>query len=678
MPIRYYRRRWYRNPFKRYYQRRLRYRHWRPRKTIRRRWYKRRKLRVRKFKILFPKRKKKFLILKEYQPRNIKKCKVKGSLTLFQSGPHRLQREYSQFMNSYFPEHNEGGGGWSVIKFSLESLYEQRELLRNYWTQSNVQLPLVRYTGCKIKFYKQQNVDYVCTYNLCLPMRVSKYDFISAQPSNMLMKKHKIIVPSKQRKPNSKNYVTKRIKPPEQFSNKWYFAADLYKQPFFILTTSACSLDRMSLNPQSVSSNINIKVLNTDIFKNHNFKNTIHGTLPWGPKEGYWLYGIPNGNQDPPISQLIPLTQTKLAVPGVPINNTAYDTYIKTPTNLGNIFEHNYLTQTKGVFIAKIDPKTLFTEYGPNNRTKKVSEVNTEHPNYQISFLTQRLIQTLRYTPDRDKGDNTVWVVKDSDIQENWDPLDDDTLQNGGFPLWCLLWGWPDFLIKLKSRTQVEDNLILVVHTPYTYPVKDFFIPIDEKFLEGNSPWQEHYLSPTDSQNWHPVLKYQETSIETICETGPFTAKTSTQSIEAHCYYCFYFKWGGCTTDIQNITDPGDLPHYPVPNNFIQGPEIQDPQQDPRNELWDFDMRRHIITDAAAKRIQTDFKPTKITFTGSTMSAEATTQQTLQTFNQTPTSKEKEETSEQQLQLLRDHQHHLRQQLRQLLRQTPSLKYSVL
>ncbi len=220
--------------------------------------------------------------------------------------------------------------------------------------------------------------------------------------------------------------------------------------------------------------------------------------------------------------------------------------------------------------------------------------------------------------------------------------------------------------------------MILVVHSPYTYPEKQFFVPIDQTFIEGNSPWQDNYLSPTDSQNWHPVLKYQERQIENICETGPYTAKTTTNSIEAHCYYRFYFKWGGCTTNIQNITDPGDLPHYTVPNNFIQGPQIQDPSEDPKNEIWDFDIRRHFITDSAATRIKTDYKPAKIAFTGSTLSAEPTTNETLQALNQTPTQEEEETTPEQQLQLLRDHRHQLRQQLRQLLKQTPSLKYSVL
>ncbi len=92
----YYYRRWQRRPFQYRWRRRLRYRSRRPRKTLRRRWrtYRRRNwVRKRKFKLI--KKKKKYLILKEYQPKNIKKCTIKGFMTLFQSGPNRLQRENS-------------------------------------------------------------------------------------------------------------------------------------------------------------------------------------------------------------------------------------------------------------------------------------------------------------------------------------------------------------------------------------------------------------------------------------------------------------------------------------------------------------------------------------------------------------------------------------------------------
>nr|UGV38744.1 MAG: ORF1 [TTV-like mini virus] len=663
-PTRWRQQRWRRRRYRRF---------WNPRKTFRRRWSTyRKRLRVRKK----PKRKLKYLLLKEFQPQNIKKCKIKGILTLFACGPHRLNREYSGFMNSFFPELHQGGGGWSAFKFTLESLFEQRELLRNYWTQSNVQLPLVRYTGCKFRFYRTENVDYVCHYTVCLPMKVSVYDFTSAQPSNMLMKKHKIIVPSRKTNPHRRPYITKRIKSAELFQNKWYFQADLYKTPFVVLITSACCLDRISLNPKAVNSNISLNILNLDLFKAHNFQNIPVGTIEWGPKPGYWLYATPNGDSNPKISSLIFLGQTKYYTTGRTINNTSWEDYKKNPIqNYGNIFHNDYITHTKGLFIAEVPPSTLFSPTHQTYRNQTITQVNASQTSWKIAVLTQPIYITVRYTPERDKGlKNSIYLVKDTDIQNNWDPPEDEQLTYSGFPLWCLLWGWTDWVIKIKSRSQIEETHILVIKTDMTYPQKETLVLLDQTFIDGNSPWQQQHLTPTDSQSWHPKLKFQEREIATICETGPFTAKTDTTSIEAHCEYRFYLKWGGCTTDIQNITDPGEQPHFPVPNNFLQGPEIQDPASDPKNELWDFDYRRQIITKKAADRIKKDFSHEKITVTGSKLSAD--TKRPLSSPEETPTPEETETTPEQQLQLLRNQQQQLRKQLRKLLKTTPNFKYS--
>nr|UGV36907.1 MAG: ORF1 [TTV-like mini virus] len=669
---RFYYRRWNRRPWQRWRWRKRRItRLRRPRKTFRRRWRLRTNyFRVRKYK---PKRKLRYLRLKEYQPQNIKKCKIKGMLQLFACGPNRLNKEFSSYLNSFFPEHNQGGGGWSAYKFTLESLYEQRELLRNYWTQSNVQLPLVRYCGCKFKFYRAEDIDYVCYYNVCLPMKVSVYDFTSAQPSNMLMKRKKIIVPSKRTNPHRKGYITKRIKCTELFQNKWYFQSDIYKTPFLILITTACSLDRMTLNPRSKSSNISLNALNLDIFKNHNFQNIPVGTQPWGPKAGYWLYGTLNADDNPQIKNLIFLGQTKTYQKGNTLGSSTNWTNYNNgkQENFGNVFHKDYITQTVGVFIATTPPNEQFWTH----KEKRINDKDNTVQSFKITKLTQPLIVTIRYTPERDKGyKNKIYLVKDTDTTESWQEPEDETLIHTGYPLWCLLWGWTDWCTKIKSRLQVEDSTILVIETDTTWPKKEKLVLIDNTFIQGTSPWQTQTLYPVDSQMWHPVVKFQEAQIETICETGPFTAKTYNNSIEAHCEYRFYLKWGGCTTDVQHITDPGEQEHFPVPNYQLQGPEIQDPEQDPKNEIWNFDIRRHMLTARAAKRIKTDFSTPKITLTGSALSADI--KQAPSSPQETPTPEEEETTPQQQLQLLRDHQRKLRKQLRKLLKTTPHFKYS--
>nr|UGV37812.1 MAG: ORF1 [TTV-like mini virus] len=665
---RYFYRRQRRRPrYRRYYRQ---YRHWRPRKAVRRRYrFHRRRRWVRKTKNF--KKKLKFLYLKEYQPKKIRKCAVKGLICLFQCGPHRLHREWTNFINSYYPAHNEGGGGWSQLKFSLESLFEQRELLRNKWTQSNVYLPLVRYTGCKITFYRTQNVDYIVNYCICLPMLDTLLQHTNAQPNNMLLYPHKIIIPSLQTKPWGKLYIKKKIRPPEQFQNKWYFQSDLNKQPLLLLTTSAMSLNRYYLNPQSVSNNITLKILNISLFKHHYFTSTKMGTEYWHPGDVYLYASLQNPK--PKVKELIFLGQTQRYSEGIPINNTPRATYLDQNKALdywGNIFHERYMNYENHIFVSKNDPNTVFSDANIT-ANKLASDIG-------VTEFTQQLYTEVRYTPERDTGENLIYLLKTSDNTLNWEPSDDPDLNYEGYPLWCLLWGYIDWQIKYKKAQQVDQNYILVIDTNFTYPIKKRLVVLDDTFIKGKSPWQETNITPTDFTNWHPQVKFQERSIENICETGPGTCKTFDKSIEAHCKYSFYFKWGGCPNELQHITDPADQRHYPVPNNQLQGPQIQDPKTTPTKELYDFDWRREMLTERAAKRIKKDSKHEKFFITDSgtsKLSSETQAHQKIPTFNETSSEEEEETEMEQQLLQLKHKQHKLKNKLRQLISHTPNIKY---
>nr|UGV36919.1 MAG: ORF1 [TTV-like mini virus] len=678
MPPFYYRRPWRRRWWrrKRTYRTRRPYRPWRLRKTFRTRHrLHRRRLRVRKFKKL--KKKLKYLIVKEYQPKKIRKCKVKGFMCLFQCGPHRLNREWTQYINSFYPEFYEGGGGWSQIKFSLEGLYEQRELMRNKWTASNVLMPLVRYTGCKIIFYRAPEIDYICHYSICFPMLDTVYQHTNAQPNNMFFYPQKIIVPSLKTNPNGKLYIKKKIRPPEQMTNKWYFQVDLYKTPLLLLTTTAIDLSRYYLNPRSYSNNVTIQTLNTALFQNHNFIQTGMGTTWWGPKEGHYLYGTTNGDDDPTLNQLIFLGQTRTYTLGKPIGMQNWSDYSKTnlqTENFGNIFYARYLHKEIGVFISTVPPSQLFAN---------TSERNTQASQKGVTKLDQNILITLRYNPDRDKGDtNKIYLVRTSDREFGWSEPEDPDLEYEGYPLWCLMWGWIDWQAKYKKIQKVEENFILVLKTQATFPQLQLpLVLIDKPFTNGHSTWLNEDRTIEDELAWYPKVKFQALSIENICESGPGVAKTTTNSIEAHCRYCFYFKWGGCPNDLENIIDPSKQPHYPVPNQELQGPEIQDPESDARNEIWPFDVRHQMLTTKGAKRIKTDFKSTKYSFTDSKLQASPTTQERLSkipTQDQTSTSEEEEETPEQQqqqLQLLKRTKYKLKRRIQQLMSQTPNIKF---
>nr|UGV38322.1 MAG: ORF1 [TTV-like mini virus] len=672
---RFYKRRWrrYRRP---YYWTRRRPRFRRPRQTFRRkRSFRRPSFWVRKklFK-LFKKKKLKYILLKQFQPKKIRKCTIRGIISLFECGPHRLHREWTNYMNSFYPPHSEGGGGWSQMQFTLESLYEQYELLRNKWSSSNVLMPLVRYTGCKLKLYRTNKVDYICNYSICYPMKTTKYQHTNAQPSNMLLYPKKILVPSLQRKPRGKPYVIKRIRLPEQFENKWYFQSDLYKTPLLLLTTTACDFDRWYLNPTAVSNNITIITLNTDLIKSHNFRQYGLGTNYWGPKQNHWLYALENGSAQSKVNELIFLGQTLRDTAGQPLNNTQWTEYSKPQRQrdtFGNIFHPDYFNQRKTIYISQIPPQTMFT----TNKDKTIDTIKTE-----LTELTQDMYKTCRYNPERDKGLNKLWLVSTSETIEGWHEPEDEDLKYEGFPLWALLWGYVDWQIKYKKFNKIEDQYIMVIKTPYIWPEYDIIVPINETFIDGYSNWQDqtHEQFLIDKEDWHVKLKFQDRQLENICETGPGTAKTTTNSIEAHMLYSFYFKWGGCPNELENITDPGKQIHYPVPNIELQGPEIENPETDPKTQIWPWDVRRHMLTKKGAKRI-TETKELKVpSLTGSKLSATTSTietQQQISTWKE-ETQKETQETS-QQLQLLnlQHNNNKLRQRLTTLLSQTANLKY---
>ncbi len=110
----------------------------------------------------------------------------------------RAQHNYIQYIYSPVPQHYPGGGGWSLLVFSLGSLYEDFQHLQNYWSKSNVMLPLTRYLGCKFKFYQSTMTDYIVNYDNCWPMVDGQYTHANSSPLRMIQHKNKIIVPSTQ------------------------------------------------------------------------------------------------------------------------------------------------------------------------------------------------------------------------------------------------------------------------------------------------------------------------------------------------------------------------------------------------------------------------------------------------------------------------------------------------
>lgn len=577
-------------------------------------------------------------------------------------------------MNSIVPEHWNGGGGWSQLKFSLGSLWEQRQIVRNVWTKSNIALPLVRYTGCMFKFYRTTDVDYIVMYNRCHPMLDTESKHTNAQPSTMLMYKHKILVPSYKTAPHKrKPYIRKKIKPPPQLQNRWYFQKDLCDTGLVMITTTAADFQRFFQNPKAVSNNITITCLNTTVFQSRNFQQTDLGTNFWGPKSNYWMYGTLNGHHDTAqIKDLVFLGQTQTYTQGQPIGMQEWSTYSQNnlqSRNFGNPFHTHYIHGEQNIWIGN-------DQYKPSELFKTTTD-RTQLVKNKLTLMSQPILVKCRYNPNKDTGiGNEIFFLKNTRNETMWDAPVDEKLVLRGYPLWLAWWGWPDWQKKLHIMQQIDLNYIAVFKTTFIPEKLPGYVPLDIEFINGKSPYEEEidYPLPADSQHWYPRFKYQMRSIDDICKSGPGTVKTSTNSIEAHCSYSFYFKWGGCPKQLENIEDPCNQPKFPIPNKKLQTAEIQDPDTSPQKELYEFDFRRHIITASAAERIKKDSKPSTSIFTDATKWSATPHHSETEEEDEAPTQETETQTLQQLLLQQQRDQRRLQRNILKLMRTTPQLK----
>ncbi len=650
----------------RYYYRRYRRRWRRPRPPIFRRFYRRKWVRRRRFK-----RKLRKIKIKQYQPQSIRKCKIKGPICLFQTTNTRIDRNFDSYELSEVPEHLPGGGGWGIKVYSLEGLYAEHAYARNLWTVSNNNLPLVRYTGCHIKLFQSEYVDYIVTYTNQTPMVSTLAMYNTMQPSIHNLMQHRIVVPSIKTYKRKKPWIKKFIPPPTQLENKWYFQQDICKQPLLMIRVSATSVNKYFIDPDKINTNININTLNVTVFQNREFYLT-------GPKiywakiireKKYYLYasyesGKPNTLKK---SQLVPLTDTMNFTLGSTFNHIYHSDTIteawKTgyTNNVGNPFYPDYLQGTYRIVLIDQDPQTLFNNITQQNVTTFVDDIE--------------LIKTLRYNTYADQGSNNMAYFKSNSKDEvGWLPPDNPELTNEDLPFWLLLWGFPDWHKRIKKHLHLETSYILTLrHKPATG--WEYLVPLSDSFINGKSPYEGgEGPNPTDAKTWHPQLQYQNEIINMICRAGPGTAKIPDNfSVQGLMRYTFYFKWGGSPPPMSTITDPKDQPTFVIPGNKYATNSLQNPTTAPENLLWSFDQRRDYLTPRAIKRLQSD-KTTKETFITGPSHFSETPQTSTQDPQETSSEEEEEETLYQQLFKQRLKQQRLKQRILATIQQIQNIE----
>nr|UGV42271.1 MAG: ORF1 [TTV-like mini virus] len=626
----YWKRYYYRrNPF-RFRNRRFRTR--RPRKTFRRRWSRRKRHR-RTYKVkrkrFYKKRLK--LTVQQFQPTSIRKCKIIGTKCLLQGSPLRCNFNYAQYANSTVPEHKPGGGGWSLMIFTLDSLYDDWLKLQNIWTESNAGLPLIRYTGCTFKFYQTEDLDYIVYYERCWPMVDTEHTHANASPTGMFLRKHKITVPSRRTQKNRKPYKKVKIKAPSQMQTHWYFQQDLCKIPLLMLTTTGVSLTYPFCSPKAKSNNITVRCLNTLLFHIPNFQ-TFPVTTGYYPKYLHfehpeqdttaYLYAHHTTNPQQSIvidknsvqtKQLYVLCNTKLNQEGTPTTSSSFQ---NNAAHWGNPFWHNYLDpDTSYIYISDMSPAELYQLKNGADQTKS----------YHLT-LTGPMFYTYRYNPETDKGEkNQVYLVSNSS-GNNWNPPSNEKLIFEGFPLYVLLWGWGDWIKKAKLTPDPDENQIVVIKTDqFTGPTQPYYVVLDDDFREGTIMYPTNPEAPEpptqwDNQHWYPKMLFQQQTIEKICVSGPGCPRMPNNNyMQVYCKYKFYCKFGGCPKVLPKAYNPCSQPKWTTPDNIPSGFTITNPNTCPQSEIFAWDWYNDYITEECIERIKhhTETNPTTLSISDS-------------------------------------------------------------
>lgn len=565
------------------------------------------------------------------------------------------------------PHYVPGGGGFNVICFTIQAFYQLYQKALAYWTESNNTFPLIKYTGCKIKLYSSNHTDYIANYHNCLPMKPTLDTYQSTHPTIMQLNNRHRIVRCRQNRTVRKPYTKLHIRPPSQMIKKWYFQQELAEQPLFMLMISAMSLDRYYQNSTSISLTIGFKSLNTNIFKFHNWKT--YSTTGYIPKQNTYLYALENGHnniKDEPVMHLIFLGQTTTISEGHTILSTqvtgetdtqTFTKYTQDATKWGNPFDPKYLNEEVTVYYSNKSPHELLLKYTTATTFNKQTKIGD---NIMYTF-TDKLLVDCRYNPYTDYSDNHVFLEGINKVgQHEWAQPTDSKLEAGPYPIWLSTWGFTDWQ-KNRLGESADLDYCLVIVTEHIVPKLGFYVPIDDDFLHGRSPYFPENTKPiiSDQTHWQPKVRFQFQTINRIASCGPGTLKLPKQiSAEAHADFKFYFKLGGCGPPTKDIENPKLQPQWPTPGNLLQQPSLQSPTMPLQSFIYNFDQRRDYLTKRATERLLS-ISPTKTTF------SEFAEQNLLHQRQPSPqTSSEDSEEETEKEALLRLIQHQRRKQLK--------------
>lgn len=564
----------------------------------------------------------------------------------------REQYNFISHIYDYVPKDHNFGGGFCIMKFSLSVLYEQWEYWQNYWTKSNRNYDLCRYTGSQFKFWRDPIFDYIIAYDINPPLTVAPLVYQSCHPARMILRKHRIIVKSKLHAPRAKPYKKVKIRPPRMLCTKWFFQKDFADQPLLLLSITTADLDRQWMAHTEVNPQVGITTINTTMYPKPKFGFTGQSyPLFDGYAKGPYEIGGNDTSSVPPQNKLWSITE--------------------------GLFAKKYLQQTSPGYNPVKQPQYKLN----NGQPIQWNEIKEEK--YQYTTWP------IRYNPffDKGKGNIITSVVLGA---SSWEPsCEKCTVRD--LPLWLGFFGYIDWMVKAVITTGYLVTYTIAFKSPYTQPPNTWIVPIDYTFYSGTTPFNIQ-LTDYDKNHWYPVAKFQQATINGIVTSGPFMPRIDSTKIgwDFHANYKFFFKWGGALLPGQDIENPDSKESYPVPCNELSRIQVQDPRTQGETALFHpWDIRRGLFSEKAIKRICEDTELGENLLTGSIslrspkrprLQAEPdclgpsdfTSARVLQAAEESSSEEEEEEekTLKQQLRDQRRQQKLIRQQLLALIMET--------
>lgn len=553
---------------------------WRKRWTTTR--YKRRNTRRRKRRLRYAnrrrrrrrrrgkvRRKKKRLILTQWQPDSIRKCKIKLIDTFIIGAQGTQFKCYTNEAVKYPPPKQPGGGGFGLEVFTLQDLYDRYRANKCIWTQSNDYTDLCRYTGTTFIFYRHPTTSFIISYSNSPPFLLDKYTYTQTHPLNMLLQRKKKILYSLSTKPWGPSRVKIRIRPPKQMISKWFFQKQFSTVGLMQIQATIADFNYSSIQNTSVSTNLSLYFLNTGFFIDSNWGKAI-GTGPYLPF--------------PTIKKDLKYWYKDRGTPRAYTPST--DTY------------SNSISYESGWFAPQI-----LNAYSITNK-------DAESPDAAQAMINLP-IGVARYNPQLDTGvGNEVWLT--SILTTHYDkPIGDTTLIYTGRPLWMILWGYYNFILKAKGDNTFLNSYMFIFRSPAIKKLsgastQDYYPLIDQSFLNGQMPYGE-YLDANHKKFWYPSTQKQLEVINAIVQCGPFIPKFADNresSWDLKYKSIFHFKWGGPQITDKTVSDPQKQRDYDVPDKFTETIQIKNPLKQTCETLFhNWDYRRGMLTNTAIKRM---------------------------------------------------------------------------